>query len=130
MAIGKIKEATCSATVSSEKFLQQFINDTCDKYSINSPARQLCFFAQVGHESGGLFYTEELASGAGYQSRKSLGNAQPGDGIRFKCRVLIQITGRSNYKSIGDTLCVEFIYEPILLASKNVKSCNGLSDRL
>ena len=122
MTLGQIKEATCAATVSAEKFLQ-FINDTCDKYSINTPARQLCFLAQVGHESGGLFYTEELASGAAYESRKSLGNTQPGDGIRFKGRGLIQIIGRSNYKNLGDALGVDFISEPTLLGGKNIKAC-------
>lgn len=114
MAIGKIKEATVSA----EKFLQ-FINDTCDKHSINTPVRQLCFLAQVGHESGGLFYTEKLASGAADES-KSLDNAQPGDRIRFKGRVLIQITGRSNYKGMGDVLGMNFINEPTLWGGKNV----------
>ncbi|HUS01453.1 MAG TPA: hypothetical protein VMY77_06990 [Chitinophagaceae bacterium] len=63
MNLGQIKEATCSPTVCAEKFMQ-FINETCDKYEINTPVRQLNFLAQVGHESGGLFYPEELASGA------------------------------------------------------------------
>ncbi len=122
MNVGQIKEATCSATVCAEKFLQ-FINDACNKYDINTSVRQLCFLSQVGHESGGLFYTEELASGAAYESRKSLGNTQPGDGIRFKGRGLIQITGRSNYKNIGEAMGVDFINEPTLLGGKNVKSC-------
>ncbi|MDB5199698.1 MAG: glycoside hydrolase family 19 protein [Chitinophagaceae bacterium] len=59
MNTGQIKEATCSSTGYAEKFMQ-FINDTCDKYEINTSIRQLCFLAQVG-QSGGLFYTEELA---------------------------------------------------------------------
>ena len=122
MNLGQIKEATCSPTVCAEKFLQ-YINDTCDTYQINTPIRQLCFLAQVGHESGGLFYTEELASGAAYEGRKSLGNTQPGDGVRFKGRGLIQITGRSNYKSIGDALGIDFIKAPTLLGGKNVKVC-------
>jgi putative chitinase len=122
MNLGQIKEATCSPTVCAEKFMQ-FINDTCDKYEINTPVRQLCFLAQVGHESGGLFYTEELASGAAYEGRKNLGNTQPGDGVRFKGRGLIQITGRANYKSIGDALGVDFTKNPTLLGGKNVKVC-------
>lgn len=122
MTTGQIKEAACAATVYAEKFMQ-YINDTCDKYLINTPVRQLCFLAQVGHESGGLFYTEELASGAAYEGRKSLGNTQPGDGIRFKGRGLIQITGRSNYKSISDALGINFIKSPVLLGGKNVKVC-------
>jgi putative chitinase len=122
MNLGQIKEATCSATVCAEKFMS-FINDTCNKYQINTPIRQLCFLAQLGHESGGLFYTEELASGAAYENRKSLGNTQPGDGVRFKGRGLIQITGRSNYKTLSDALGVDFVKDPALLGGKNVKTC-------
>lgn len=124
MNLGQIKEATCSATVCAEKFMQ-FINDTCNKYQINTPVRQLCFLAQLGHESGGLFYTEELASGAAYEGSKNLGNTQPGDGMRFKGRGLIQITGRSNYKSLSDALGIDFIKNPSLLGGKNVKVCTA-----
>jgi putative chitinase len=124
MTLGQFKEATCAPTTCAEKFLP-FITETCDKYEINTPIRQLCFFAQVGHESGGLFYTEELASGKAYEGRKSLGNIHPGDGVRFKGRGLIQITGRANYKSISDKLGVDFIKTPTLLGGKNVKVCTA-----
>ena len=122
MTVGQIKETTCSTTVNAEKFIV-YINDTCDKFSINSPVRQLCFLAQVGHESGSLYFTEELASGAAYEGRKNLGNTQPGDGIRFKGRGLIQITGRTNYKTVGDALGADFISNPKLLGGKNVTLC-------
>ncbi|WP_066904581.1 glycoside hydrolase family 19 protein, partial [Mycolicibacterium houstonense] len=56
------------------------------------------WLAQVGHESVSFKYTEEIASGAAYEGRcRDLGNCQPGDGVRFKGRSWIQITGRHNY---------------------------------
>ncbi|MCW3093365.1 MAG: glycoside hydrolase family 19 protein [Ferruginibacter sp.] len=124
MTLGQIKETTCSSTANATKFMS-FINDTCVKFDISTPIRQLCFLAQVGHESGSLFFTEELASGALYEGRKSLGNTQPGDGVRFKGRGLIQITGRSNYKAVGDALGIDFIKSPTLLGGKNVNVCSN-----
>ncbi len=122
MTIGQVKEATCSPTSCAEAFLP-FIDATCEQFEINTPVRLLCFMAQVGHESGGLFFTEELASGDAYEGRKSLGNTQPGDGRRYKGRGLIQITGRANYQSISNSLGVDFVKNPTLLGGKNVKVC-------
>lgn len=59
------------------------------------------WLAQVGHESAGFNATEEYASGAAYEGRVDLGNTQPGDGVRFKGRSWIQITGRNNYAAFS-----------------------------
>ena len=62
-----------------------------------TPARIAMWCAQIGHESGGLRWMEEIADGSAYEWRADLGNTQAGDGRRFKGRGPIQVTGRHNY---------------------------------
>lgn len=64
--------------------------------------RATMWCAQLGHESGGLQWMEEIASGSAYEWRQDLGNTQFGDGVRFKGRGPIQITGRYNYGKVSE----------------------------
>lgn len=66
---------------------------------INNQKRIAMFCAQVGHESLGLHYMREIASGAAYEGRKDLGNIYPGDGVRFAGKGPLQLTGRANYRA-------------------------------
>lgn len=101
------------------KYLPYF-NEFMPFFDINSKQRMAAFLAQIGHESGQLFYCEEIASGRNYEGRLDLGNTQKGDGMRFKGRGLIQITGRANYQQLtnemrGLPMGVDFVAEPHLL---------------
>lgn len=116
------------------------LNAAMHEFHINSPIRQAAFIAQIAHESGELRYVEEIASGIAYEYRKDLGNTQPGDGMKFKGRGLIQITGRSNYHECGKALGVDLITNPELLETNDLacrsaawfwasRGLNDLADR-
>jgi len=91
------------------------INRYARIYSIDTYERICAFLAQVGHESGQLRYVEELASGQAYEGRRDLGNVRTGDGVRYKGRGLIQITGRANYTKLSKELNIDFVNNPKLL---------------
>lgn len=74
--------------------------------------RAAAFIAQVGHESGQFRWMEEIWGPTAQQRRyeppsplaKRLGNTQRGDGMRYKGRGPIQLTGRANYRAYGTLL--------------------------
>jgi len=86
-----------------QTYLQPILNGMAGR-AINTSLRQAHFLAQTGHESGGLVYSEEIASGEAYNGRADLGNTEPGDGPKFKGRGLIQLTGRANYTAYGTAI--------------------------
>ena len=91
------------------------------EYGVMDSALRLAhLMAQLIHESGSFRYMEEIASGAAYEGRKDLGNTQPGDGIRFKGRGPIQITGRTNYRYFGDKIGIAIEQNPALAASPSI----------
>lgn len=111
--------AQCFPTASKLRVAQfvEPLNRTMQQYEINTPQRIQMFLAQIGHESGGLRYLEELASGKAYEGRLDLGNTQIGDGVRYKGRGLIQLTGRRNYTLASLALDQPLIEKPELLSS-------------
>lgn len=117
------------------------LNAAMREFGINdNPQREAAFLAQIAHESGELRYVRELASGEAYEGREDLGNTQPGDGVRYKGRGLIQVTGRANYAKCGADLGLDLLEQPSLLEEPcnacrsaawfwAAHGCNELADR-
>lgn len=96
------------------------LNVAMDDAQINTPARLAMFLAQIAHESGEMRWTEEIASGAAYEYRRDLGNIHPGDGVRYKGRGLLQVTGRHNYAACSRWMSGKenlFLDHPEMLAN-------------
>ncbi|MEG2031082.1 MAG: glycoside hydrolase family 19 protein [Janthinobacterium sp.] len=100
------------------------LNATMLEFGITTPARQASFLSQVGHESGQLRYVRELASGQAYEGRGDLGNTQRGDGVRFRGRGLLQVTGRANYAACGKALGLDLLSQPELL-EQTINACRS-----
>ena len=87
---------------------------------LDNSLRLIHFLAQLAHESGNFRYMEEIASGAAYEGRKDLGNVNKGDGVRYKGRGPIQLTGRANYRKYGQQLGIDFENNPEIVAIPSV----------
>ena len=94
------------------------IPDTAAKFNITTNLRLAHFLSQCSHESGNFKWIVEFASGAAYEGRKDLGNTQPGDGVRFKGRGYIQLTGRANYGKFSTFCGEDCVANPDLVANK------------
>jgi putative chitinase len=120
------------------------LNETFDKYQINTPKRQACFLGQTLHESGGFKFTREnlnysakalmatwpsrfpnLETATQYERQPEkiankvyagrMGNTEDGDGAKYIGRGLIQCTGKENYTHCGEALGVDLVAQPHLL---------------
>ena len=88
------------------------------QFGITNNLRLSHFLAQCAHESGAWKYKLEIASGKAYEGRKDLGNTQAGDGVRFKGRGYIQLTGRANYGVFSQFIGEDCVSQPELVATK------------
>jgi predicted chitinase len=78
------------------------------------------FLAQCFHESAGFKRMHEYASGKEYEGRRDLGNVYKGDGVRYKGRGFIQITGRDNYRRAGQALGLPLEDRPELASRPDI----------
>jgi predicted chitinase len=130
----------CPSMSLSEAFrLSQPLGAAMRAHGITTQRRATMFIAQLAHESGEFRWREELASGAAYEGRRDLGNIFRGDGVRYKGRAFIQITGRANYAALPHWGGVNFEANPSMLSWRRYAAlasawwwknngCNQLAD--
>lgn len=80
-------------------------NEAMVAAGVTTRLRAAHWISQLGHESGGLKWLEEIwgptPAQRKYEGRADLGNTVAGDGYRFRGRSPIQITGRGHYANLG-----------------------------
>lgn len=86
----------------------------CQKQGVTDKAQIAYILATTVHESGAGAHMEEFASGSAYEGRRDLGNTQSGDGVRYKGRGYVQITGRNNYTNWSKKLGIDLVGNPEL----------------
>jgi putative chitinase len=120
------------------------LQETFEKYQINTPKRQACFIGQCMHESGGFKFLKEnlnysaKALMATWPSRfpdadtaekfarqpemiankvysGRMGNTEDGDGAKYIGRGLIQLTGKDNYRAFGEAIGEDLVANPQLV---------------
>ena len=120
------------------------LNETFDKYQINTIKRQACFLGQTLHESGNFKFTREnlnysakalmttwpsrfpdMDTAMQYERQPEkiaskvylgrMGNETSEDAAKFIGRGLIQVTGKEAYTHCGEALGVDLIDNPHLL---------------
>ena len=120
------------------------LQETFEKYQINTPKRQACFIGQCMHESGGFKFLKEnlnysakalmntwpsrfpdMDTAEKFERNPSaiankvysgrMGNTEDGDGAKYIGRGLIQLTGKDNYKAFGEAIGEDLVANPQLV---------------
>ena len=120
VTLGQLHKIMPGLPMSKARSYLPLLNQAMAEAKINTKPRKAMFLAQLAHESVQLRYFEEIASGAAYEGRRDLGNIHRGDGVRYKGRGPIQLTGRSNYRAAGRALGLPLERKPKMAARPSV----------
>jgi predicted chitinase len=100
--------------------------DALEKKGMLNKPTVIAALATIGVETGGFRPIPEVGTNAYftdmYEGRSDLGNTQAGDGIRYRGRGFIQITGRANYRRYGQKLGVPLEAQPDLALDPKVST--------
>jgi putative chitinase len=120
------------------------LQETFEKYQINTPKRQACFIGQCMHESGGFKFLKEnlnysakalmatwpsrfpdMDTAEKYERQPEkiagkvyngrMGNTSPEEAAAFIGRGLIQLTGKDNYRAFGEAIGEDLVSNPQLV---------------
>lgn len=83
---------------------------------------QIAYILATAEHESTLAPIREYASGADYEGRSDLGNTRPGDGVRYKGRGFVQLTGRANYEKYSKLTGRDLVGNPDLALDPNVAS--------
>jgi putative chitinase len=125
LSIDQLKRICPLARLADLERILEPLNATMREFGMSgSTLRVAAFIAQTAHETAGFRYLEEIWGPTDAQKRydppfdlaEKLGNIEKGDGFRYRGRGLIQVTGRTNYRTIGDQMRLDLLAKPDLLA--------------
>jgi putative chitinase len=102
-----------------ERYLP-FLNQALLEAGAVTPKRQAVFLAVLATVSSDLRHFEEHGSGDAYEGRRDLGNAEPGDGRRYRGRGPFPLIGRTRYRAAGRALGIDLEKHPSRAADPDV----------
>jgi predicted chitinase len=129
VAQGQVTKTTKQLPLKQMGKLERIVADAAQRAGITGTELKQ-FLAQVAHESDNFGSMEEIGTNQYFAKKydkkynpvkaKRLGNTHVGDGVKFKGRGFIQLTGRYNYTKAGEALGLPLADKPELAARPDI----------
>lgn len=118
--------------IQTRPFYKDFVDNlvcanNIEVYGFDSLLRIAHFVGQCAYETNGFRTMEERSSGVQYEGRPSLGNFKPNDGVKYRGRGYIMLTGLKNYILHGKLLGIDLVNKPFLAENSDIAiriACN------